>query len=962
MRLEFQTWAWLIAIVPAVAGVVWLARTTRTPMARWRHIASLTARLVLVAAVVMALAGATFVRRRDDLGVFFVFDLSKSVPVDDQQFAIDWVTKALKSLDPSRDRAGYIVFGGTAAVEQALDRALDPSRITAVVNRDSTDVAQAIRLAVASFPPDIQKRIVLITDGEENLGNGLEAAREARAAGIDLRVLRLERSRGADAAVDKITIPGESQVDEAFDVLVHTRLTGAAEGTTRKGTLRLYRNRELAGSYEVELGAGDDVFRIPQKITKEEGAGGYEYEAVLEIAGDSIAENNRAFGHTRIEGEARVLLVEGRSEESQHLEAALRAGGVANLRRTAPDLFPVTMTELLNYDAVILDNVPANRFSSGDSGQMQLMKDFVESHGGGLVMVGGDQSFGPGGYHRSPVEDALPVSMDVRHRKTRVSMALVIAIDQSGSMSMTVPGGQTKIQLANEAAASTVALLHPLDKLGVVYVDTAPMWAVKMQPVTDDAKRKIIDDIRRNRGGGGGIYVKTALSAAYPELDKVEAAIKHIILFSDASDSEQREGCIEMAARECARGRTLTVIGMGRETDQHGAFLRELAVAGRGRITFVEDVRELPRIFTDETILASKSALVEKEFKTAPTGPSVLTEGIDWNSAPPLHGHLVTTMKARAEMALRATEEDALLAKWQYGLGRAAAFTSDASMRWAKDWIGWDGYRRLWPQVVRWGSRRKAPSDYRTALYFASGRGRLTLDAFDEKGEPRNFLDLAARVSGPSGKATHLKLIQRGNGRYEADFPADASGGYFVTIADKDGNVVGQSGGAVSYPAEYRAPETRPMLISDIEHSAGGRLVTQPQGLFEHTAIPAEAPQEIWPILLQLAIALLLADIVTRRIAIPELALAIAERVRLRRARPARAAEPALERLLAVKQAAVPSRTVERIVEAAPPPTGFLPPPAPSAAASLAPSPPPVESKDAYMERLLEAKKRAKKG
>ena len=960
-----------------MAWLFWLARSSHTSLVAWRFWASLVSRIALVLALFLALAGLTIVKTRDDLGVFFVLDLSKSVSPDDQKFALDWIAQSVRGMDAKRDRAGLIVFGATAGVEQPLDKSLALQKIQVVINRDYTDLSQAVRLAVASFPSDVQKRVVLITDGEENLGDGLEAAREARASGVDVWIHKLESLRGRDVAIEKITIPGEAKVGEAFDVLVHTRFTGAKSGETKRGTMRLFRNRRLIGSYEVEVGAGDDVFRIPQKIRPEDGAGGYEYEAVLETAADSVGENNRAFGYTRVEGEARVLVVEGKAGEAGDLVAALRGGGV-NLDLIPPSQIPSSMAELQNYDAVVLDDVAAEHLTAGPGSQQQLLKDYVESHGGGLVMIGGDKSFGMGGWWHTAVEEALPVSMDVKMRKMRASLALVIAIDQSGSMSMTVPSGETKISLANEAGCRVVEMLDERDKVGVVYVDTAPKWAVKIQPATPDAKKSMYGDIRSNRGGGGGIYVFTALDAAYAALDRAEAAIKHVILFSDASDSEQPEGCVERATAERRKGRTLTVIGMGQETDVDGDFLKRLARAGDGRIVFVEDVRRLPAIFTSETLTASKTALVEADFVPTVTGPATFLQGIDWASAPKLHGYITTTPKNRAEVVLEGTENDPLLAKWQFGLGRSVAFTSDATARWAKDWIGWDGYKRLWPQMVRWVSRRRAPTDYRVASHFEQGRGKVTLDAFDSKGEPVNFLELKAHVSGPDGKPAAAKLVQRGSGRYEAEFPADSAGGYFVTIADKDGAIVGQVGTAISYSPEYRAPDSKSTVVEEMLRATGGRRLVHPQGLFEHVGKPARSPQEVWPWLLAIALALLLVDVSCRRIAFPELAGALWSRMmRRKQTAPEAPASPTMERLKQVKKEAFTPReargrveglasteaaAVERIIAQAEVPAPATPPEtaAPPAATPATPPKPADESPGGYMQRLLDAKKKAK--
>jgi uncharacterized membrane protein len=777
----------------------------------------------------------------------------------------------------------------------------------------------------------------------------------------------MTRGRDRDVAVRKITVPPETKLNESFDILVHYKFAGRRPGERQPGKLRLYRNRRYLGDLDVDLEEGENVLRIPQKIRPAEekageGAGFYQYEAVIETARDSVTENNQAFGYTHVAGEARVLLVEGKPGEAEALQKVLRAGGVKNLEVRPPSAFPTTMTDLQLFDAVILSDVRAENFSAGEDGQMKLLHDCVESHGGGLVMVGGDQSFGVGGYFRTPVEEALPVSMDIRKKKMRASMALVIAIDQSGSMTATVPGGQTKIELANEAACQVVDLLDDEHQLGVVYVDTSPMWAKKIGPIGNRGGVKA--DIRRNRGGGGGIYVFTAIDAAYKALDGVEATIKHIILFSDAADSEQPDGCVERARKELAKGRTLTVIGMGTPQDVDARFLVDLSKAGNGRIYFTEDVRKLPRIFTEDTLIASKSAIVEKTFKPELTAAAAMLEGIDWRSVPSLHGYVTTTLKPRGEMLLKGLEDDPVLAKWQHGLGRSVAFTSDAKPRWGKDWLEWEGFRNLWPQVVRWVSRRRAQTDFRTQVAFEGGKGRVVVDAFDAGGEAQNFLDLEARVSTSDGKTSRLKLTQQGTGRYEADFPADGRGVYFATVADREGGIVGQAGAAVSYSPEFELRDYRKDLLEDASRLGGGKVLAAPRGIFEHRAEPARSAQEAWRLLLGLAVALLMVDVTCRRLGIPELAVALARRLARRPAGAARPAEPLPEPIARLKSARDGAR--ERTVQAAAPieiapavPSSARPDEGVSRAAEGKPVPAP-EAADGYLGRLLDAKKKAR--
>ncbi|MHC4607693.1 MAG: VWA domain-containing protein [Planctomycetota bacterium] len=936
----------------AVVLIVYLARTSHTGLARWRWWSSLVARLVLALALVAALAGATLHKKKDELAVYFVLDVSKSVDPETRKMAEAFIEDAMKQLVAGKDRAGLIFAATHPAIEHGLDTSFDPSSHASIINTDYTDLSEAIRLAVAAFPEGVQKRIVVLSDGKENIGDALEAARAASAAGIEVWSVPLPGKTARDVAIRKITVPGDVKLKEAFEVTVHTRVSGAASDRAVPVRLHVWRNREYLGSLETEVRPGDDAIPIPQKIRpkkeeKGEGAGFYEYEVVVESREDGVGDNNRAFGFAHVEGEPRIAYVEGKSGESRALKQALLDAGVSNLQVLTPALLPDTPAALQRYDAVILSDVSAQYFSGGEGGTMKMFHDYVEGQGGGLVMIGGDRSFGVGGYYRTYIERVLPVSMDIRKKKYRASMATVIAIDQSGSMSMTVPGGQTKIQLANEAACRAVDLMREDDWVGILYVDTSPKWAVDMGPVVD--KQDIFDKIRSNQGGGGGIYVKTALWEAWRVLEKVDAVIKHIILFSDASDSEQQEGCVSRAKKERKRGRTLTVIGMGSKMDCHAKFLENLAKAGDGRYYITNDVRNLPRIFTEDILIASKSAIVEKTFQAIPVASAAMIDGIDWAKAPPLHGYVTTTLKPRGEMILQGLEEeDPLLAKWQYGLGRAVAFTSDAKAKWARDWMGWESFGKFWAQILRWVSRRTAAVPFRTRVYFEQGRGRIVVDAYDEKGDPQNFLDLRAHVTHRDAQPQKIRLQQKASGRYEAEFDAD----------------------------KFDPAPARLHLLRDLSRSGNGRLLDAPAGIFRLSGRIARAPLEIWPTLLALALALLLLDVLCRRLAIPDLALAAVERaaafVRLRRLEKKAAPSPELSRLMEAKSRAIeeqepapsaPAPELEKIFKKTRRPSKAADAPAAETEEKKeekkrVPKPASAES---YTARLLEAKKRARK-
>ncbi|MCE9582233.1 MAG: VWA domain-containing protein [Planctomycetes bacterium] len=534
---------------------------------------------------------------------------------------------------------------------------------------------------------------------------------------------------------------------------------------------------------------------------------------------------------------------------------------------------------------------------------------------------------------------------------------MAIAIDSSGSMSARVAGGGTKLDMAGEGAAEAVRVLNERDEIAVCTVDTSPSWVVHLQAIDD--RTAIERDIRSLRQGGGGIYCNTAVEAMFAELAHASAQIRHAILFADAADAENHEGVEAMVSKAFASGVTLSVVAIGKKSDSDAAWLESIAALGGGRFYITDDPLDLPRLFSEETVTAARSVIIEREFTPVITRPAQFMEGVPWEKTPPLQGWVSTVPKPTAEIHLEAEENDPLLAKWHYGLGRSIAWTSDAKSRWAKDWVAWPGYRTLWPQMVRWLLRRGEPNAYSVATSLTANGAHLTVDAVGSGGGFRDFLKLRAFVAGPTG-SSEVPVRQTGPGRYEADVPATESGSWFVTIAEEEGGDWAARASVpilIPYPPEFRSTSPNHALLKRIAELSGGHSIAlEPQlDLFRHTAVPARVPTDLWRFLLSIALACLLLDVAARRLGFPD--------AWRRRAKPAVKveADAIVERLRSAKAHALPQSPRESPLPPAESPGGFRAPEvALPAEPPKAPEPAP-EAGGSYLDRLKDAKKRAQK-
>jgi len=876
--LEFgQPWAlWLlVALVP----VGYLAWTTRAPLRTGRWWFSTLTRVVLVLLVVLSLADTRWSRRADELCVFFLVDGSKSTGPRALERAERRIATEVEQMRKD-DRFGVIVFGQ----RPRLVRSMGPKgkvRLASLDPRvaDFTNIGRAIRYAASQFPDDCQKRIVLLSDGNENLGNAAKEAQDAAANDIDIIASPLAIRHEAEVLVDSLLVPPRARPHQPIELRACIR-----SSTETDVAVKVFRDHEQIAEGTVHLTPGPKVIHLATDAVTDSGFHNYEVLVEAPPGTDTSTVNNTGLAYTQVYGEARVLYLEGFPEHAVRLTQALRSSarrpkGGFSLETGSMMNVPQTIEEMARYDCIILSDIPASTMSAS---QMEAMKYYVEQVGGGLVMIGGEKSLTTGGYVKTPIEEALPVSLQLDREKHLASLALAIVVDQSGSMGMTAAGGgASKMDLANQACANAVKLLSDYDEAGVCMTDTSPKWVGgKLRAMTPGNKSRLIRDVLSQRPGGGGIMVKTGIHAAYAALHKSTAQTRHIILFADAQDSEQQNGCYAMARQELARNKiTLTAVGLGARGDPHVGFLRTLSERhGNGRFYLTNRASDLPEIFVKDTYIVSRNAIVEipEGFSPGRTSNAEVIRGIDWPRAPKLYGYVATMPdKPKSEILLTAKDDEPLLARWRYGLGKSTVFTSDAKDRWARDWAAWGDFDRFWSQIVRWTMRETKRGDVSTQVVLDGNRGRILVDAIDSDGEYINGKMLSVRIitADPDVKPETLALHQVGPGRYSGAFDLKATGvAYQVVVVDEEhrGSIVDSVGAVLSYAPEYRDMEPDTALLDHVAEASRGRYMASLSGTFQRERRPVSALRSIWVALLMVTVGLLVVDIAARRLVLPD--------------------------------------------------------------------------------------------
>ena len=780
----------------ALPLLAWYFYRGLTDFSKWQRVSSLIVRALVVCLLVAALCGLTWLKPGHELFVVFAIDDSLSVADEAKPQIESFLTRATAAAKDNR--FACVRFGAdTGPVIRDWN-----SPVT--VDKRGTNIAVALDVSAAAIPPSYVPRIVLLSDGNQTAG---DAVRAALRSGVPISTLPLPVRSDPEVQASAVNLPAQVREGEPFYVEVVVDSNHDDEGE-----VEVYRGAHKVVSEKVKVKTGENRFRFRQQIIAERMA-----EFTVRVTGfkDTLLDNNTARGLVFSNGKPRVLLVDSDVKQARHMAAALEQEGI-KVDTRPPQGVPDALSDLQNYELLVLSNVPATAMSTR---QMNTIRSYVQELGGGLIMVGGDQSFGLGGYYKTTIEEILPVRSDFEKEKEKPSLAMVLVIDKSGSM------GGVKIEMAKDAARAAVELLGPKDKVGVIAFDADTFWVVDVQAASN--KGQVIDKISTIEAGGGTI-MGPPMEAAYEALMNTPAKLKHVIVLTDGvSEPADFPGIAQNMAQAKM---TCTTVAVGDDCDFD--LLQEIARIGGGRYYAAEDPSNIPQIFAKETVTASKSAINEQPFTPIVVRPSQAIAGIKFDEAPFLLGYVTTRPKPTSELILSTEKGDPLLSWWRYGLGMSVAFTSDAKSRWAAEWLSWPGYSKFWAQVVRHAMRKSDAKGVFVQTSQKDGMATVTLDAVQTDGRFLNEAPTELTVIEPHGDEKKLPLTQTAPGRYVAEFPADKPGAYHVHITQqiKGQPATQQSRGLViNYDEELRIRPTNEKLLQTIAESSGGTFRPEPE-------------------------------------------------------------------------------------------------------------------------------------
>lgn len=1014
---------WYLLLL-GVLPLLWIfSFRTLAGLGRWRRWFAIGLRSFVYVLFVLALAELQILRTSEKLTVLYLLDQSQSIPADKRQamlkYAIEEVSKHRRA--ERGDQAGVIVFGGDAKIEIPPfdDNLPSIGRLESYfdLRTDATNLAAALKLAQASFPEGTAKRVVVITDGNENLGSAREAARSLADSGVGIDIVPVQLPERAEIAVEKVTLPLDIHQGQPFEVRVvisnYARPSADNPSGHVRGMLRLTQHAgesdQLIGEQPVVLEPGRNVFGFKHEIGE---TAMFTFEAVFtpdDPTQDRSSQNNRATAYTHVRGEGHVLLIEDwqTKGEFDHLANRLRA---QNLEVTVHDSHnpfsgPV---ELLEYDTIILANVArssgedAAEITNFSDDQIRMLVRNTKQLGCGLVMLGGPNSFGAGGWTNTELEQAMPVDFQIKNAKIEAVGALVLLMHASEM----ADGNYWQKVVAAEAIKS----LGPMDYCGLIHWG----WGGDSWLWTDDANNGLIRISNRRNNmlarldrmtPGDMPQFDPAMQMALAGFNNVKASVKHMIIISDGDPAKPAPGTTK---RFADAGIKISTVAVGAHGPAGHQTLQDIAADTGGKYYVVTNPKALPKIYQREARRISRPLIHEPQ----PDGvqpiviyPHEMLGDIDTSKLRRLAGYVLTTKKDHplVEQSIIASDPDdggrnsTLLASWNYGLGRTVVFTSDAGNLWARSWKSAEYYDRFFGNLVHWSMGPiKDQGKFNVATDYKDDRARIVVTALDKDDEFLNFLNMNARAAGPEGENFDVKMEQVAPGRYVGEFATDKPGSYLLGVMPGGNYATIRTGVNVPYSSEFRDRETNVGLLTtlaslkpdggeagtiigrDVDNDHLSELLTY--DTFRHNLPKAISAQDIWPAVILLAATMFFWDIFVRRVSLSFAWLVPVGawiKVYVLRRNPAPLVDQRLERLRSQK-AAIGQQLDQRraatrfepqpdAVDSAPPLGEVIDDVAGQRSTATPPARPPRSStmapgeveEESYTARLLKAKKRA---
>ncbi|MBN1974097.1 MAG: VWA domain-containing protein [Sedimentisphaerales bacterium] len=797
--VSLKSLLWLILLVPILISY----RYSLVDRPLKYRIAAFVLRILSILLVMLALARPFITSKVEGLHVVFLIDVSESIDLQSARVAVDEIKRSIDKLDWNDSWDIFLVADGLKSCDSAeqacelLDQWLE--NIPDDQFRRASRLSQALLAARMRFPADKARRAVLFSDGCETHDKIADAMDILTKEHIDVRFRKLDGIKEKEVCVNYL----KTNTPDAFEgekIRFYTELTANSQIPVK---IKLLHQAVVVQQIEAELDPNkDNKFIFDVEMTTP-GATHWTVEAAAQD--DYFPINNHAGCTVNVGGKPRVLILHEKTRQMRPFVKALTEQGLVAETRDNHGV-PEQLEELLAFDALILANISATDMKPA---QMEMIKRYVTDFGGGLLMLGSNNSYGLGGYFKTPIEEVLPLTSRYEKEKEQPSVAMVLVIDKSGSMN------GAPIDLARQAAKATVELLSRQDQIGVVGFDGQAYVVSEMRSVSEaEYIKSAIDSL----AASGGTNMYPGMSTAFQMLDTASAKIKHVIILTDGHS--QQADFHGLASEMTNAGITLSTVALGNADKQ---LLASLAEIGRGRYYETTDPSNIPHIFTKETVETSRTAVKEDIFTIVQTGDHPMLNGIDESELPVLLGYVMTRAKPATQLLYAVDTGDPLLAVSRYGLGMGAAFTSDLTDRWSSQWLNWNKFGRFWAQVIRSVVRRDSVEGLFVSQTSNSEFWNIEITQNDKSGRFVSGINWDTQITDDIGNTRTVECRETGLGKYSLAVPIQTWKRCSLRLYNSDAEKMKVLHFHNPYPSEYNlAAKPDPALsiikIFDIEH------------------------------------------------------------------------------------------------------------------------------------------------
>lgn len=835
MGLHIEQPLFLLLFIPVIA-VLFLFWKTVKLHSTIEKITLMSFRFFIFSLIIIVLAGPYLTFTVEGVTTVFVVDHSESVK-NQQNEMYGTIEQAVEAMEQQDSYAIVAVAENGQVVQGISDRNKGIISNTVLEDTAYTNLEEGLQVASSILSSNHNGRIVLLTDGNENMGEVKRQIKLLKSQKIEVDVIPFTTTIERDVVLEEFEVAEDLFLGE--QTTINTTISSTVDTTSR---VRISNNNELIIDEEVQVKQGTNVFSFQYLV---ESTGTHSFRAEIGSTDDGIPENNIRHAISNVKGTPRVLIVEGTEGEATNIASVFQASGL-QVNIVSPGRIPTALTGILEYESIIFSNVSATDVTQQ---QMEIIESAVRDFGLGFIMTGGNMSFGLGGYFKTPIEKVLPVEMDLKGKKELPSLGLIIVLDRSGSMS------GYKMDLAKEAAARSVELLREKDTLGFIAFDDQPWQIIETVPL--DNKKEAAENIRSiTEGGGTNIY--PALALAYEQLEKLDLKRKHIILLTDGQSATTMD-YHELISEGLKHNVTLSTVAIGSDADR--MLLEDLALEGTGRYYDVQDASTIPSILSRETLLTTRTYIEDNPFY--PT----LIQGTEWSSIftegiPQMNVYVATEPKTRAQSILVSDKNDPVLSRWQYGLGNTVAWTSDVSGEWAGDFVSWEKWPTLWNEILSWS----LPT-YQQEMYYIEQHHNGKEITLNVTSDDDDILPLEASIVDENGKELESQIRPTAPGEHEVTFQAN-TGVYFLQLSKFDQDkVVGtyQTGIVIPYSKEFELTNHNESLLKEMTDISEGLILKEPRDAFRELANEKTAQQPIFMPLLLVAFLLFFVEIAVRR-------------------------------------------------------------------------------------------------